>query len=49
MVFQNFSFAKFASFVMFGSTDPYLSPSREREIRNEIGEMIQKELGGKIK
>jgi len=48
-VFQNFSFSKLANFVLFGSTDPYLSPSREREIRNEFGEIIQKEFGGKLK
>lgn len=50
LAFQAFTRADFqsvASFFLFGSTDPYMSPKREREMNREFTDMIKREFGPK--
>jgi len=43
---QSVTLDSVVNFLMFGTTDPYISPARQRELQGEFKEMIQKELGG---
>ena len=36
-----------ASFFLFGTSDPYISPERELEMQKELKEMIQKQFGAR--
>ncbi|MFC1491179.1 hypothetical protein ACFLQ0_01135 [Nitrospinota bacterium] len=35
-----------ANFLLFGSTDPYVSPERMKEVEHEMKEMIKKGFEG---
>ena len=44
---QRLSAIDVASFFLFGTPDPYVSPEREREMQKELKDMIQKEFGSR--
>ncbi|MBI3127179.1 MAG: hypothetical protein HYZ11_06215 [Candidatus Tectomicrobia bacterium] len=46
-VVQRVTMMDVASFFLFGTTDPYISPEREREMQKELRDMIQKEFGAR--
>ncbi|MDA0999384.1 MAG: hypothetical protein O2807_02540 [bacterium] len=46
-IFMKADMASVASFFLFGSTDPYLSSRREKELNREFTDMIKREFGAK--
>ena len=34
--------------ILFRSTDPYISPNRQKEIQNKFRELVEKEIGGDL-
>ena len=48
-VFMQTDMQTMVKVILFRSTDPYISPNRQKEIQNEFRELVEKEIGGDLR